>query len=94
MHEDEDVSALQEKVDINTTNLRVEMQTLSRLPATNALLFSFKTYLTPVTEVKAQGQGPAFADAIEGLAKGNAPGMWRYKAAIRWGPPVCEYLRS
>lgn len=70
------------------------MQTLSRLPKTNALLFSFKTYLTPVTEVKAHGSGPAFADAIEGLAKGNAPGMWRYKAAIRWGPPVVEYLRS
>ncbi|BEI93113.1 uncharacterized protein CcaverHIS019_0507410 [Cutaneotrichosporon cavernicola] len=94
IHEDEDISNLQAKVDINTTNLRVEMQTLTRLPKTNALLFSFKTYLTPMTEVKAEGCGEVFADAIEGLAKGNAPGMWRYKAAIRWGPPVCQYLRS
>lgn len=70
------------------------MQTLSRLPQTQALLFSFKTYLTPVAEVKAEGSGPAFADAIEGLAKGNAPGMWRYKGAVRWGPEVCAYLRS
>ncbi|GMK55708.1 hypothetical protein CspeluHIS016_0207640 [Cutaneotrichosporon spelunceum] len=94
IHEDEDISQLRGKVNIDTTNLRIEMQTLTRLPETKALLFSFKTYLTPVTEVKAEGSGEVFADAIEGLAKGNAPGMWRYKAAIRWGPPVCEYLRS
>lgn len=57
-------------------------------------MFSFKTYLYPVAQLKAEGLGPEFADAIEGLAKGNAPGMWTYKAAVRWGPAVCEFLRS
>lgn len=45
-------------------------------------------------QLKDEGLGPEFAHAIEGLGKGNAPGMWDYKAAVRWGPPVVEYLRS
>jgi hypothetical protein len=64
------------------------------MPNTQAVLFSFKTYLYPIQEIKAEGLGTEFADAIEGLQKGNAPGMWRYKGAIRWGKSVCEYLRA
>lgn len=48
----------------------------------------------PVEELKEEGLGPAFADAIEGLKSGNAPGMWVYKGTVRWGDRVCEYLRS
>lgn len=72
----------------------MEFQTLTRLPKTNAILFSFKTYLYPVKDIKEEGLGPQFADAIEGLKLGNAPGMWIYKGGIRWGKSVCEYLRS
>ena len=74
--------------------LRVELQTLTRLPKTRAILFSFKTYRYPLEEVKAEGLGPQLADAIEGLKKGNAPGMWKYKGAYRWGKASCDYLRS
>ncbi|KAJ4011447.1 hypothetical protein NW752_008445 [Fusarium irregulare] len=83
-----------ENVDIEKTFLRIELQTLTRLPKTRAILFSFKTYLYPVHQIKKEGLGPAFADAIEGLAKGNAPGMWTYKSAVRWGSSVIDYLRS
>ncbi|KAM5360210.1 hypothetical protein ACJZ2D_013920 [Fusarium nematophilum] len=76
------------------THLRIELQTLSRLPKTHSVLFSFKTYLYPLQEIKDEGLGEEFAAAIEGLQKGNAPGMWKYKGAIRWGKSVCEYLRS
>jgi len=48
----------------------------------------------PVMEVKKEGLGPLLADAIEGLRSGNAPGMWTYKGAVRWGQSVCEYLRA
>jgi hypothetical protein len=72
----------------------VEIQTLTRLPKTRAILFSFKTYLYPVRDIKDEGLGPELADAIEGLKLGNAPGMWVYKGGIRWGKGVCEYLRS
>ncbi|KAI3550577.1 hypothetical protein CSPX01_01627 [Colletotrichum filicis] len=83
-----------EDVDISKARLRQELQTLTRLPKTGAIMFSFKTYLTPIEEVKKEGCGLILADAIEGLKTGNAPGMWVYKGASRWGKSVCEYLRS
>lgn len=76
------------------TYARIELQTLSRLPKTRAIIFSFKTYLYPVESLKKEGLGPQVADAIEGLKTGNAPGMWRYKGAPQWGEPICKYLRS
>ncbi|KAK0625527.1 hypothetical protein B0T17DRAFT_492713, partial [Bombardia bombarda] len=81
-------------VDIETARLRVELQTLTRLPQTRALIFSFKTYLYPLSDIKAEGLGPQLADAVEGLKAGNAPGMWVYKGGVRWGKAVCDYLRS
>ncbi|KAK0724650.1 hypothetical protein B0H67DRAFT_479811 [Lasiosphaeris hirsuta] len=81
-------------VDAESARLRVELQTLTRLPKTKAILFSFKTYLYPLAEIKAEGLGPQLADAIEGLKAGNAPGMWVYKGSVRWGKAVCEFLRS
>ncbi|KAM0277157.1 hypothetical protein ACHAQH_006003 [Verticillium albo-atrum] len=59
--------------------LRSELQTLSRLPSTQSIVFLIKTYMYNVFDIKAEGLGPQFADAIEGLKKGNAPGMWSYK---------------
>lgn len=75
-------------------HVRVEKQTLTRLPLTGAVLFSFKTFLYPVTQIKAEGLGPDLAQAIEGLKKGNSPASWVYKGAIRWGHSVCNYLVS
>lgn len=63
----------------------MELQTLTRLPKTQAILFSFKTYLYPVTEIKADGLGPEVAGAIEGLPRGNAPGMWKYVSHLSPG---------
>lgn len=74
--------------------LRVECQTLSRLPHTDTVLFSFKTYLFAIKDIKAEGHGADLADAIDGLKAGNAPGMWTYKGGVRWGKSVCEYLRA
>ncbi|KAL2129106.1 hypothetical protein VTI74DRAFT_8223 [Chaetomium olivicolor] len=81
-------------VDFETTRLRVELQTLTRLPETQAILFSFKTYLYPLKDIKEEGLGVDLADAIQGLKAGNAPGMWVYKGGVRWGRAVCEYLRG
>lgn len=83
-----------DNIDISKTFVRIELQTLTRLPETRAILFSFKTYMYPVTQFKDEGNGPAFADAVEGLGSGNAPGMGVYKGSPRWGKAVCEYLRS
>lgn len=67
---------------------------MSRLPKTKAVLFSFKTHLYTLKEVKEEGLGEQLAVAIDGLKNGNAPGMWVYKGAIRWAAKVKEYLRS
>ncbi|EQB44242.1 hypothetical protein CGLO_17036 [Colletotrichum gloeosporioides Cg-14] len=84
----------EEHIDAEKAFVRCELQTLSRLPKSHSILFSFKTYLYPLKEIKAEGMGSELADAIESLKKGNCPGMWKYKSAVRWGKPVCEYLRG
>lgn len=84
----------EQHIDPKAARFRVELQTLTRLPETQAILFSFKTYLYPLGDIKAEGLGPHLADAIEGLKAGNAPGMWLYKGGARWGRAVCEYLRE
>ncbi|POR34966.1 E3 ubiquitin-protein ligase hel2 [Tolypocladium paradoxum] len=90
---EDDVSA-NEIIDIDQTFFRVELQTLTRLPQTRALLFSFKTYMYPIRQIKDEGLGPELAEAVEGLKSGNAPGMWTYKGSVRWARLICEYLRS
>ncbi|KAG6354156.1 hypothetical protein INS49_004760 [Diaporthe citri] len=92
--EDLDHVTRDEDIDISKARIRCELQTLSRLPKTRALLFSFKTHLYTLEEIKSEGLGPQLADAIDGLGKGNAPGMWQYKGALRLGKKVNEYLRS
>jgi hypothetical protein len=79
---------------VEESRFRVELQTLTRLPKTQAILFSFKTYLYSLEDIKAEGLGPQLAEAIEGLKAGNAPGMWVYKGGVRWSRAICEYLRG
>lgn len=81
-------------IDPTDAQFRVELQTLTRLPETQALLFSFKTYLYPLADIRAEGLGPQLAEAVEGLKEGNAPGMWVYKGGVSWGRAVCELLRG
>jgi hypothetical protein len=79
---------------VSQTLMRVERQFLHRLPRSRAIVFSLKTYLYPVSQIKAEGQGEALATAIEGIAKGNAPGMTWYKREVEWGSSLKRYLRS
>ncbi|KAK3983840.1 hypothetical protein QBC44DRAFT_375826 [Cladorrhinum sp. PSN332] len=87
---------LPHEVEISETRLRVELQSLMRLPETKALVFSFKTFLYPLEDIKKEeeGTGEQLAEAIEGLSKGNAPGMGVYKGGVKWGRVVTDYLRS
>jgi len=84
----------EEEVDIDSTVLRTERQTLHRLPKTGALVFGFKTYQYPIREIKEEGLGEVLAEAAEGLGKGNAPDMRVYKKGVVWGKSVCRFLRS
>lgn len=86
----------QQKKDIKIDNcrLRSERQTLHRLPKTKAIVFAFKTYQYELSDIKAEGNGPALAEAIEGLKLGNVPEMAYYKRGVVWGDKVREYLLS
>ncbi|KJK64942.1 Protein of unknown function DUF3445 [Aspergillus parasiticus SU-1] len=84
----------QEEVDINTARVRVERQFLHRLPQSHAILFSFKTLLYTLPEVKEEGLGEVLAEAIDGLKQGNSPGFHFYKRAAGWGESAKSYLRS
>lgn len=85
------------------TFLRVERQTLHRLPTSGAIVFAFKTYLYPLSAIKSEGHteasgdvssAEALAQAIDGLREGNVQGMWFYKRGAVWGEAVKKYLRS
>ena len=95
VHADEEVEEGEEtQVDLERAQFRVELQTLTRLPQTRALVFSFKTYMHSLREIKDEGLGEDLAEAIEGLKGGNVPGMWTYKGAVRWWRAVCDGLRG
>ena len=67
---------------------------LHRLPQSKALVFSFKTYLYPLRDIKDEGLGEELSQAIEGLKEGSVPGMHFYKRGVVWGEEVKRFLRS
>ncbi|KAH6671343.1 hypothetical protein B0J14DRAFT_618636 [Halenospora varia] len=83
-----------EEVDLENTFLRCERQTLHRLPKTRALVFSFKTYMYALEDIKEEGLGEDLANAIDGLKEGSVPTMHFYKRGVIWGEAVKAYLRE
>lgn len=70
--------------------LRCERQILTRLPKTKHLVFTSRTYTTPLSQIKAEGLGPNLALAIEGLP----PRVAQYKKRDEWGPAIISYMRD
>ncbi|KAF7157886.1 hypothetical protein CNMCM5623_002320 [Aspergillus felis] len=81
-------------LDVDSTVLRCERQTLHRLPRSKALVFAFHTYTYPLQTIKNEGLGEELATAIDGLKAGNVPGMHWYKRGSVWGEAVKHFLRS
>jgi hypothetical protein len=57
-------------------------------------VFSFKTYLYSMAEIRDEGSGEALASAIEGLKEGSVPRMNSYKKEVVWGQTVKAFLRA
>lgn len=89
----EEITPMQE-IDPAETFLRVERQTLHRLPTSEAVVFAFKTYLYSIKDIKTEGLGEDLAQAIDGMRSGSVPDMHFYKRAAVWGEAVKTYLRS
>ena len=95
LYEDDDSGKLPEdEIEPEKCVLRAERQTLHRLPQTRALVFAFKTYQYPLSQIRDEGSGPALSEAIDGLGKGSAPKILYYKRGVVWGPKVKEYLKG
>ncbi|KAJ5793676.1 hypothetical protein N7457_000275 [Penicillium paradoxum] len=83
-----------EELDVDKTFLRSERQTLYRLPVSRAVVFGVHTYVYPVRQIKDEGLGEEFANAIDGLKKGNVPDMHIYKRGDVWGEALKQFLRT
>ncbi|KAF7596466.1 hypothetical protein BBP40_001773 [Aspergillus hancockii] len=83
-----------EELDVDSTRVRCERQTLHRLPKSRGLVFAFHTYTYPIRGIKEEGLGEELAVAIDGLKEGNVPGMHWYKRGPVWAEAVKEFLRS
>ena len=88
---DAEIERQRRGVEVDACRLRCERQTLHRLPQTQALVFAFKTYQYKLGDVRAEGSGPAMAEAIEGLGLGNVD-MTIYKRGVVWGEKVRQFL--
>ncbi|KAI5788388.1 hypothetical protein EDC01DRAFT_163135 [Geopyxis carbonaria] len=87
---DEDTEEETEEREVNPAKccLRVERQTLWKLPATGAVVVGIKTYLTTMQEIHDEGEGLGLADAVEreAGAAGRPLGVW--------GEAVVNFLRN
>lgn len=91
----EEMAAWREKsktIDGDKCCLRMERQTLHRLEKTGALVFGFKTFLEPLSELRKEGSGPALAAAMDGLGAGSVPAADVYKSGVIWKEPLKDYL--
>jgi hypothetical protein len=71
--------------------LRVERETIRRFPVSNAVLFTIRTYVTPMPEVAADAATSArLADALAGLP----PAVQAYKDVASFARSLSGYLRA
>lgn len=92
-HADQDDQLQELKVDdldFSKVFLRVERQCLTRLPNTQAVLFSIRTYLTPLTQLVHEQCIHDLIPAIDALP----PTMAQYKRRPAWGEAVKHFIRS
>lgn len=75
----------------NDIVFRVERQTLRRLPRTKAVVFSIRTYLTPLEKLASEPEVP---ERLAGAVRGWSEDVWSYKKGNLYGDTLLEYLDS
>jgi dimethylamine monooxygenase subunit A len=70
--------------------LRVERQTLRRLPTTGAILFTIKTYVTPIAEIADLEERTRLAAALRNMPED----MRTYKSLSRHADAIADWLRT
>jgi hypothetical protein len=69
--------------------LRVERQTLTRLPRTGAILFTIKTHIDPVSSLRGH---PELCAGLKGSVETMKPEMRDYKAITRYKAALIAWL--
>lgn len=74
----------------NEVYVRTTRQILTRLPKTKFLTLTSRTYMYPLSQIKAEGYGKVMADNIITMPDDVAAFRGRHS----WGEPVIKYLTS
>lgn len=75
----------------NQVFYRSERQVLTRLPKSNAVIFSIRTYLEPMSQFKQNGV--EVSERLAGAIEKMPPDLAIYKNSVEWGQAVSSYLR-
>ncbi|WP_031498893.1 heme-dependent oxidative N-demethylase family protein [Bryobacter aggregatus] len=67
--------------------MRVERQTLSRLPQSEAILFTVRTYTAPVAQLAVEQR-----ELLRGVLQSCPEEMLRYKGILAFAAPLLRYL--
>ena len=70
--------------------LRCEHHTLTCLPKTGVVVFTVRSYLYPLSDIKVEGSGPELADACDSMPEK----FGIYKNRTTWGATLCDWLRD
>ena len=80
----------EDKIAIDKCFLRVEHQTLVRLPKSRAVVFCVRSYMTSLHDIKKEGNGVMLAESFESMPEK----LGNYKKRPFWQTPVYKYLRA
>jgi hypothetical protein len=79
-----------DRVDLEQCYLRCERQSLVSLKKSRAIVFCVRSYMTHLSQIVAEGSGPALADAIESMPEK----LGNYKKRPFWEKDVYTFLRA
>ena len=74
--------------------IRVERQTLRRLPQTGAIIFTIRIYLDPLQAFRQTPDGQNLARALAAQLEALTPDQTAYKGLAAWRDRLCTYLRQ
>lgn len=83
------LDALETPLTVDQLHLRVERQFLQRLPVTQAIVFSIRTYVTPITEVTKDRD---IAKALRTSVRSYSPEVAKYKNKHLWNEVMEEHF--
>ena len=83
-------ASIKQPLDPLSSFLRCERHTLTCLPKTGVVVFTVRSYMYPLRDIKAEGSGLELADACDSMPEK----FGIYKNRTAWGATLCDWLRD